>query len=329
MAPVLFLAAMLSFSFAAATTPQDESKALVSKTAHVNCSLVEGAPPVAIMAEPKLSATVVGTVKCGEEVRTLSSDQSAWTKIVTPDGIEGYITSSVLTPIESKGNIASGALRVGGPVTAPRAVYAPDPEYPEEARKAHYQGSVVLRAIVGADGGVRAARVSRPLGMGLDEKALETVRTWKFEPATKDGRPVAVEISVEVYFRLYADKTTLQQPGPPAPQTTDTKFAKFPGVDRMKYPFDVSVEASRTQYDATRNTTEMAVQLWDGSTRKGYTIGCASDSGNCSLLTAGTYPARWTKGKLEVIGWRLGSQKTYKSEYTIVAENCEMPFTCR
>ena len=55
----------------------------------------------------------------------------------------------------------------------------------------------------------------------------------------------------------------------------------------------------------------------------------AHDSGNCSLLTTGTYPARWTKGKLEVIGWRLGSQKTYKSEYAIVAENCEMPFTCR
>ena len=101
---------------------------------------LRGAPPVAIMAEPKWSATVVGAVKCGEEVRTLSSDQSAWTKIVTPGGIEGYITSSVLTPVESKGNIASGALRVGGPVTAPRAVYAPDTEYPEEPRKAHYQG---------------------------------------------------------------------------------------------------------------------------------------------------------------------------------------------
>jgi protein TonB len=57
--------------------------------------------------------------------------------------------------------------------------------------------------IVGADGRPRGLKVERGLGMGLDEKALEAVRTWKFEPAEKDGKPVAVMISVEVAFRLF------------------------------------------------------------------------------------------------------------------------------
>jgi TonB family protein len=88
-------------------------------------------------------------------------------------------------------------------VSAPRAIFAPDPEYSEEARKAKYQGTVVLWMIVGPDGRPRDIRVARSVGMGLDEKALEAVRTWRFEPARKDGRPVAVQINVEVSFRLY------------------------------------------------------------------------------------------------------------------------------
>jgi TonB family protein len=46
-------------------------------------------------------------------------------------------------------------------------------------------------------------KVVRPLGMGLDQKALDAVKQWKFEPAMKDGKPVAVQINVEVNFRLY------------------------------------------------------------------------------------------------------------------------------
>lgn len=101
------------------------------------------------------------------------------------------------------GGIGGGAYRVGGGVSAPRALYSPDPEYSEEARKAKYQGTVVLWVVVGPDGRPRDIRVQRTLGMGLDEKAIEAVRTWKFEPARKDGQPVAVQINVEVNFRLY------------------------------------------------------------------------------------------------------------------------------
>lgn len=101
------------------------------------------------------------------------------------------------------GGIGGGVFRVGGGVSAPKATYAPDPEYSEEARKAKYQGVCVLSLIVGPDGKPRDIHVARSLGLGLDEKAIEAVNQWKFDPAQKDGRPVAVAISVEVTFRLY------------------------------------------------------------------------------------------------------------------------------
>ncbi|MGA2992180.1 MAG: TonB family protein [Candidatus Korobacteraceae bacterium] len=101
------------------------------------------------------------------------------------------------------GGIGGGIFRVGGGVSAPRALDTPDPEYSEEARKAKYQGTVVLWLIVDASGRPQNIKIARSLGMGLDQKAIEAVRKWKFEPAKKDGSPVAVQINVEVNFRLY------------------------------------------------------------------------------------------------------------------------------
>jgi TonB family protein len=101
------------------------------------------------------------------------------------------------------GGTGGGVFRVGGGVSAPKQLFAPDPEYSEEARKAKYQGVCVLWLIVGPDGKPRDIRVARTLGLGLDEKAIEAVKTWRFEPAMKDGKPVAVQINVEVTFRLY------------------------------------------------------------------------------------------------------------------------------
>ena len=101
------------------------------------------------------------------------------------------------------GGVGGGVFRVGGGVSAPKQIYSPDPEYSEEARKAKYQGTCVLSLIVGPDGKPRDIHVARSLGLGLDEKAIEAVTTWKFEPAQKDGHPVSVAINVEVQFRLY------------------------------------------------------------------------------------------------------------------------------
>jgi TonB family protein len=103
----------------------------------------------------------------------------------------------------SGGGTGGGVFHVGGGVSAPKKIYDPDPEYSEEARKAKYQGTCVLYVVVGPDGKPRDIRVQRTLGLGLDEKAIEAVKTWRFEPATKDGKPVAVAINIEVDFRLY------------------------------------------------------------------------------------------------------------------------------
>ncbi|MGA8150221.1 MAG: TonB family protein [Terriglobales bacterium] len=108
------------------------------------------------------------------------------------------------TPRPNVGPGLGGAFRVGGGVSPPKAVFAPDPEYSEEARKAKYQGTCVLWLVVGPDGKPRDIKVARTLGLGLDEKAIEAVKQWKFEPAMKDGKPVAVQINIEVSFRLYS-----------------------------------------------------------------------------------------------------------------------------
>jgi TonB family protein len=101
------------------------------------------------------------------------------------------------------GGTGGGIFHVGGGVAPPRTIYAPEPEFSEEARKAKYQGVCTLGLIVGVDGRPTNIRVLSSLGMGLDEKAIEAVRTWKFEPAMKDGHPVPVEIALEVDFHLY------------------------------------------------------------------------------------------------------------------------------
>jgi periplasmic protein TonB len=101
------------------------------------------------------------------------------------------------------GGTGGGAYRVGGGVSAPKVIYQPDPEYSEEARKVKHMGTVVLWLVVGVDGKPRDIRVLRTLGLGLDEKAMEAVKTWRFEPGTKDGKPVDTQIQVEVNFHLY------------------------------------------------------------------------------------------------------------------------------
>ncbi len=101
------------------------------------------------------------------------------------------------------GGYGDGVYSVGGGVSAPIPIYKPEPAYSEEARKAKYQGVVVLWIVVDAQGNVTDARVVRNLGLGLDEKAVEAVRTWKFKPAIRNGSPVPVRASVEVTFRLF------------------------------------------------------------------------------------------------------------------------------
>ena len=84
----------------------------------------------------------------------------------------------------------------------PKLLYKIEPEYSESARKARYQGSVLLTVDVGVDGKPRNIRVVRSVGLGLDEKAIDAVSTWRFKPARHKGRAVTAAITIEVNFRL-------------------------------------------------------------------------------------------------------------------------------
>ena len=88
-------------------------------------------------------------------------------------------------------------------VTPPHAVFMPNPEYSEQARRKKINGTVLVSLTVTVDGTTRDIKVVRGVGYGLDEKAVAAVSRWKFTPALKDGQPVEKEISVEVGFHLY------------------------------------------------------------------------------------------------------------------------------
>ena len=92
--------------------------------------------------------------------------------------------------------------RMGGDVQPPKLLSKVEPEYSEDARLAKYSGSVLLSIEILEDGSPHNIKVTRPLGFGLDQKAVEAVAKWKFEPATLNGQPVAVSAQVEVNFRL-------------------------------------------------------------------------------------------------------------------------------
>jgi TonB family protein len=100
------------------------------------------------------------------------------------------------------GGAGGGIFQVGGGVSAPRLLRQIEPAYSDIGRKARAQGTVELLIIVDETGRVEIVDVVKRLGYGLDEKAIDAVRTWMFEPGKKDGVPVAVYISVLVNFAL-------------------------------------------------------------------------------------------------------------------------------
>lgn len=96
-----------------------------------------------------------------------------------------------------------GIYNVGGGVSAPVAIYTPEPEFSDEARRAKFQGVVDLQIVVTPKGRTADIKVVRHLGMGLDQKAIEAVEKYRFRPAMYHGHPVAVRMIVEVNFHLF------------------------------------------------------------------------------------------------------------------------------
>jgi periplasmic protein TonB len=103
----------------------------------------------------------------------------------------------------SGGNIGGGPRRIGGGVSAPVLIYSVEPEFSEEARKAKVAGNVLVNLWVDTNGNPSHVHVIRGVGMGLDEKAVEAVKQYKFKPAMEGGKPVLVELNVEVNFQIF------------------------------------------------------------------------------------------------------------------------------
>jgi TonB family protein len=127
----------------------------------------------------------------------------------------------------------------GPDVTAPFVVAKAPPSYTEEARLAKLEGAVLLSVVVGADSQPRDIMVARPLGLGLDEEAVENVRAWQFKPGARNGKPVAVLVKVEVFFR---PERTLWDWHAVRAAFRSLNLETPPALIKVKFPATVDVE---------------------------------------------------------------------------------------
>jgi TonB family protein len=113
------------------------------------------------------------------------------------------ISIAIVSPLAAvTQRINEPIFRVGNGVKAPSVLRKIDPEYSNEARRAKMEGIVLLGVVIGSDGLAHDVTVIHPAGLGLDEKAVESVKKWKFQPGSRNGEPVSVRASIEVNFRL-------------------------------------------------------------------------------------------------------------------------------
>jgi periplasmic protein TonB len=120
----------------------------------------------------------------------------------SPNGVvSGAVASGGAAATSVAGSVGA-VYKVGGGVSAPRVLSKVDPEYPKEARKAKYSGTVLLSCIIDTNGRAQDIHVVKSLGMGLDEKAIEALRKWKFQPGMKEGQAVNVRAQIAINFVL-------------------------------------------------------------------------------------------------------------------------------
>jgi TonB family protein len=158
-----------------------------------------------------------GRISCGQTVSVVQR-HGDWLELAFPNKIPRYLAAESVSrnadkfvPFDSSsGIIDRGAIDCPvAPVPpeprehGPRAIYAPNPEYTEQARERKITGIVVLSVVVGIDGLPHDITVSKKLGYGLDEKAVEALKRWKFQPATKDGQPFEKQTNVEMSFKIW------------------------------------------------------------------------------------------------------------------------------
>src|ERR1035441_9216758 len=158
---------------------------------------------------------------------------------VPPDYSDGGDGKPVVAPCTlsfalGKMPVSASAYRIGGGVSPPSVVTKVPPDYSDEARRARFEGTAILFVVVDENGAPRNLKVLRPLGLGLDEKAIEAVSQWKFRPGMKDGEAVPVQATIEVNFRLldnngrvgwHSNSITFKLPeGATRPRVVRTKF---------------------------------------------------------------------------------------------------------
>jgi len=185
----------------------DASKLKASTGTPPRAAKEQFAPPVVVQTQ-KSKLMVEPTVVADLKYTSTTQIGDPLSKLMTPSngvGVGGGIGSGNGGGVGSGHGgpgVGPGLFHVGDGVSAPKPIFTPEPEFSEEARKAKFQGAVILSIVILPDGTTTNIRVTRPLGLGLDEKAIEAVRKWRFRPSMKDGKAVAVSANVEVNFRL-------------------------------------------------------------------------------------------------------------------------------
>jgi len=198
--------------------------------------------------------------------------------------------------------------RVGGDVVAPRAIFSPEPEYSEEARQGQLQGTCLLWMVVGTDGKTHDVRIVRSLGMGLDERSIEAIRTWRFDPATKNGQTVAVQIKVETSFRLYSS--------PGLPSELDGEPFQLPQKHASDYPLLLQLRFVTGKRSAEGYVvTAEATIAGDPQPGKVIAMTCGPKA-KCFMLKAANYPARWVSStEMELLGLSENNRKWQKVHF--------------
>ena len=156
-----------------------------------------------------------GSLACGEKVGVRARRGDMIQISAPPNGLPRFALVSSVSQKSDKFvafDDDSGLPEMSAPacahepehnVTMPHAIFMPNPEFSEQARKEKIHGTVVVSLTVTVDGTTRDIKVVKGVGYGLDEKAVAAVSRWKFSPALKDGQPIEKEITVEVAFHLY------------------------------------------------------------------------------------------------------------------------------
>jgi TonB family protein len=172
--------------------------------------------------------------------------------------------------------------RIGGGVSPPSLVKKVEPQYSDEAHKAHLEGTVALGVIIGSDGKARDFKILRSLGLGLDEKAIAAVSAWEFGPSTKDGQPVNVQAQIEMTFRM------LDRDSKPGWHLDRAEFHLLEGLRR---PIVEDVISPRVADDAGHATATVTFDIDEKGAPTNVRIERASDGEWSAAVTAAL--SRW------------------------------------